>query len=142
MYIHLLERFSQKKLIVCGAGLRYGVAYAALEELSQEIFKIPYGVGDLPDLFKNQMIETSRPIEYQGICEGDIIDGRVINIAEFGIFVNISNGLDGLIHKSNYNNHIDIENLNRGMTIKVKVQSIKPDRNKPNKMKIDLRPIA
>lgn len=138
MYIHLLERFEVNQLIVCGAGLRYGVAHSALDELSQECLKVPYGKGSLPKTLANQLAELSKPVEYQGIKEGDVIDGSVNNVADFGVFVNLG-PVDGLLHVSQYTANFNPDMLYRGDSLKVKVHSIKPDFKKAGKMKIDLR---
>lgn len=138
MYMHLLDRFEANQLVVSGSGLRYGVAHSALEELSQEYLKVSYGVGSLPKTLENQLKELSKPVEYQGVKEGDVINGNVINVADFGVFVNLGS-VDGLLHISQYPKHFDPDDLYRGESIKVKVHSIKPDFKKAGKMKIDLR---
>ena len=69
----------------------------------------------------------------QGIVEepevGKIYDGKVVNIVDFGAFVNFMGGKDGLVHVSEIRNE-RVENvrdaLAEGQEVKVKVLEIDP----------------
>lgn len=57
--------------------------------------------------------------------EGDVFDGKVVKIMPFGAFVNIKNGIDGLIHISELSDkHIkmveDVLQLNQSIRVKIK----------------------
>ena len=57
--------------------------------------------------------------------EGDVFDGKVVKIMPFGAFVNIKNGIDGLIHISELSDkHIkmveDVIQLNQIIRVKIK----------------------
>jgi polyribonucleotide nucleotidyltransferase len=57
--------------------------------------------------------------------EGDVFDGKVVKIMPFGAFVNIKNGIDGLIHISELSDkHIktveDVIQLNQSIRVKIK----------------------
>jgi polyribonucleotide nucleotidyltransferase len=61
---------------------------------------------------------------------GAIYEGKVVKITDFGAFVNIKQGTDGLVHISELANHrvkkvTDV--LNEGETVKVKVLDITRD---------------
>ena len=60
---------------------------------------------------------------------GDVVNGRVNNIKDYGVFVSLGNGLSGLIHKSELA-HAYVENPNdhvtSGETIEVKVIELRP----------------
>ena len=55
---------------------------------------------------------------------GDIIPGKVVNIASFGAFVEISPGTDGMVHISELENHRvasveDVVNVGDEITVKI-----------------------
>ena len=55
---------------------------------------------------------------------GDIITGKVVNIASFGAFVEISPGTDGMVHISELENHRvasveDVVNVGDEITVKI-----------------------
>ena len=61
---------------------------------------------------------------------GSIIEGKIKNITDFGIFIGIEEGIDGLVHISQLANHrvtkvSDI--VKEGDTLKVKVLEISRD---------------
>ncbi len=66
--------------------------------------------------------------------DGDIIDGTVRNITDYGIFVEIEPGIDGLIHVSDISWLKKTVNPNdvakKGEPIKTKILSIDPDNRK------------
>jgi len=105
------------------------------------------GVGDKFDVriikvnFKRRNIVVSRRVllsekqearvkEFlEGIKEGDIVEGTVKNITEFGAFIELD-GIDGLLHITDMSwrriNHPS-EMLSIGETIKVKVKEVDED---------------
>lgn len=57
--------------------------------------------------------------------EGDVFDGKVVKIMPFGAFVNLTTGLDGLIHISglsdkHINNVEDVLQLNQSIRVRIK----------------------
>ncbi len=50
---------------------------------------------------------------------GDILEGTIKNITEFGLFVEFSSGVDGLVHVSDLKNEEDIKKYNKNDKIKV-----------------------
>lgn len=64
---------------------------------------------------------------------GDIVNGTVRNIADFGAFVDIGVHMDGLVHKSEMadkfvSNPMDI--LSVGQAVKVKIKEVDTNRNR------------
>ena len=62
--------------------------------------------------------------------EGDIFEGEVKSLTNFGAFVEVTDGIQGLVHVSEISNkHVDKPSdvLKVGQTVKVKVLSIDPD---------------
>jgi len=50
---------------------------------------------------------------------GDILEGTIKNITEFGLFVEFPSGVDGLVHISDLNSEEDIKKYNKNDKIKV-----------------------
>ena len=64
-----------------------------------------------------------------GLTEGDIIDGEVKTLTSFGAFVEVADGIQGLVHVSEISNkHVEKPSdvLKVGQDVKVKVLSIDP----------------
>lgn len=67
----------------------------------------------------------------QNVKEGDVIEGTIVRITDFGAFVNIYPFVDGLLHKNefSYNPNVNMfDHIEVGQKIKVKV--VKIDANK------------
>ena len=65
----------------------------------------------------------------EGLHEGDIIEGEVKSLTSFGAFVEVADGIQGLVHVSEIaNKHVDKPSdvLKVGQTVKVKVLSVDP----------------
>lgn len=64
-----------------------------------------------------------------GLTEGDIIDGEVKTLTSFGAFVEVADGIQGLVHVSEISNkHVEKPSdvLKVGQDVKVKILSIDP----------------
>ena len=65
--------------------------------------------------------------------EGDVIEGEVVNLVDFGAFVKLAEGIEGLVHVSEISNeHVDkpSDELNIGDTVKVKILEINPEKKR------------
>ena len=65
----------------------------------------------------------------EGLHEGDIIEGEVKTLTSFGAFVEVADGIQGLVHVSEIaNKHVDKPSdvLKVGQTVKVKVLGVDP----------------
>ncbi len=65
----------------------------------------------------------------EGLHEGDIIEGEVKTLTSFGAFIEVADGIQGLVHVSEIaNKHVDKPSdvLKVGQTVKVKVLSVDP----------------
>ena len=64
---------------------------------------------------------------------GDVIKGKVVNLLDFGAFVEVSEGVEGLIHVSEISwDHVEkpSDELNIGDEVEVKILSIDPEEEK------------
>ena len=84
-------------------------------------------------LGRKQLLE--KPFaEFVGSHEvGDVITGKVVNLLDFGAFVEVSEGVEGLIHVSEISwDHVEkpSDELNIGDEVEVKILSIDPEEEK------------
>ncbi|MGS3971735.1 30S ribosomal protein S1 [Staphylococcus pseudintermedius] len=118
-----------------------------VSELSHEHVKSPEEVVSIGDTVKVKVrsveqdservslsIKDTLPSPFETIqekySEGDIVEGKVIRLASFGAFVEISSGLQGLVHISEISHkHIGTpgEVLEPGQTVQVKILGINPE---------------
>ena len=65
---------------------------------------------------------------------GDVIEGEIKNITEFGIFVSLGNDLDGMVHLSDIdwdkNPEEAVKDYSKGMTISTKILEIDADKER------------
>ena len=65
---------------------------------------------------------------------GDVIEGEIKNITEFGIFVSLGNELDGMVHLSDIdwdkNPEEAVKDYQKGMVIKTKILEIDADKER------------
>ena len=64
---------------------------------------------------------------------GDVVEGKVVNLLDFGAFVEVADGVEGLVHVSEISwDHVEkpSDELNVGDTIEVKIISIDKDEEK------------
>ncbi len=76
---------------------------------------------------------------------GQIIDGKVVRMAAFGAFVEIEEGVDGLIHVSQIaHKHVakPEDELSIGQIITVKVMDIDPENNRISLSKKETEPVS
>lgn len=67
------------------------------------------------------------------VKEGDVIEGTIVRITEFGAFVNIYPRVDGLLHKNEYSYNPDVnmfDEIEEGQKVKVKVIYIDSNRER------------
>ncbi|QVK19606.1 S1 RNA-binding domain-containing protein [Mycoplasmatota bacterium] len=63
----------------------------------------------------------------QNVKEGDVIEGTIVRITDFGAFINVYPYVDGLLHKNEYSYNPNInmfDHIEVGQKIKVKVNRI------------------
>lgn len=80
-----------------------------------------------------QTVEEPWEVFKTSVNVGDIVDGKVVNLLDFGAFVRLNEGVDGLLHvsqisKDHVNKPADV--LKVGDTVKVKVIEINEDERK------------
>ncbi len=83
-----------------------------------------------------EVLEEQEELSRQRLKElkvGDVIEGTVKNVVEFGIFVDLGNGLEGLVHISEVS-WTKVDNLHElyrpGDKVKVQILEIDPDKKK------------
>jgi ribosomal protein S1 len=54
---------------------------------------------------------------------GDTVSGRIKKVLDYGIFVTLAPGVDGLLHNSNNANYLDYSKSSIGLTIDVKIKA-------------------
>lgn len=58
------------------------------------------------------------------IHEGDVIQGSVTNILDFGVFVDVGQGVEGLIHNSELQDKANVEKVKPGTSVRVEILNI------------------
>ncbi|MCH3904257.1 MAG: 30S ribosomal protein S1 [Lactobacillus sp.] len=69
----------------------------------------------------------------KGLTEGDVIEGKIKTLTSFGAFVEVADGIQGLVHVSEISNkHVDKPSdvLKVGETVKVRVLNIDPNEHR------------
>jgi small subunit ribosomal protein S1 len=65
---------------------------------------------------------------------GDVLEGEIRNVTEFGLFVGIGDQIDGMVHMSDLSwkeaGEEAIKNFKKGDTVKVKVLEIDPEKER------------
>lgn len=64
---------------------------------------------------------------------GDVVTGKVVNLLDFGAFVEVAEGVEGLVHVSEISwEHVEkpSDELNEGQEVEVKIISIDPEEEK------------
>ncbi len=77
-----------------------------------------------------QTIEEPWTLFTNSVNEGDVVEGKVVNILDFGAFIRLEQGVDGLLHVSQISKeHIEKPSdvLNMGDQVTVKVIGINPE---------------
>lgn len=87
-----------------------------------------------------QELEKSRKAFYETLSVDSLLDGQVTRIMPYGLFVRLSDGVEGMVHVSELGwskaaNPEDVATV--GDTVRVKVIGIEPDK-KPGLLKISL----
>lgn len=62
--------------------------------------------------------------------EGTLVEGKVSQIVDFGIFVELEPGVEGLLHNSELRDLAQREELEAGQSVLVKVIRVEPDRRR------------
>jgi small subunit ribosomal protein S1 len=87
-----------------------------------------------------RQLEKARKEFYENLKVGSVMDGRVTRIMPYGVFVKLSDGVEGMVHVSelSWSKVAKPEDAVKiGDTVRVKIMGIEPDR-KPGMKKISL----
>jgi small subunit ribosomal protein S1 len=78
-------------------------------------------------LSRKRLLPDPWPIVTENLYEGDIISGTVTNTVDFGAFVEVGQGVEGLVHISQIpGGENALRALNRGEEVQVKVLRVDP----------------
>ncbi|MGC9467224.1 MAG: 30S ribosomal protein S1, partial [Anaerolineae bacterium] len=79
-------------------------------------------------------IKALTPDPWESVAErynvGDLVDGRVTQVVDFGAFIELEPGVEGLLHNSELRDITQREELSSGESILVKVIRVEPDRRR------------
>jgi small subunit ribosomal protein S1 len=79
-------------------------------------------------------IKALQPDPWESVDEryviGEVVEGKISQIADFGIFVEVEPGVEGLLHNSELISMAQREELEIGTTELVKIIRIEPDRHR------------
>jgi small subunit ribosomal protein S1 len=86
-------------------------------------------------------LEASRKQFYETLSVGNVLDGAITRLMPYGVFVQLSPGVEGMVHISELSwskiKHPD-QLVSPGDPVQVKVLGIEPTEQDPGKMKISL----
>ncbi|MGC9522293.1 MAG: 30S ribosomal protein S1, partial [Anaerolineae bacterium] len=79
-------------------------------------------------------IKALTPDPWESVAEryqvGDLVEGRVTQVVDFGVFIELEPGVEGLLHNSELRDVAQREELSAGDSILVKVIRVEPDRRR------------
>jgi len=79
-------------------------------------------------------IKALTPDPWESVTErydvGTLVEGRVTQVVDFGVFIELEPGIEGLLHNSELRDIAQREELSSGQSILVKVIRVEPDRRR------------
>lgn len=75
-------------------------------------------------LSRKRLLSDSWPLVVDELYTGQVIEGTVANVAEFGIFVDLGKGVEGLVHTSEIPGEVNWKNLESDSLLAVRVLEI------------------
>lgn len=102
------------------------------EKVRVRILKVDPGSGRV-SLSMKEAMQSPWETAASKFREGDIVDGVVKRLADFGAFVELEPGLEGLVHVSQISHqHVahPSDALHVGETVTVKILAVEPDRKR------------
>ncbi len=79
-------------------------------------------------------IKALAPDPWESVVEryqvGDLVEGHVTQVVDFGVFIELEPGVEGLLHNSELRDVAQREELSSGDSILVKVIRVEPDRRR------------
>ncbi len=79
-------------------------------------------------------IKALTPDPWESVTEryaiGTLVEGRVTQVVDFGVFIELEPGVEGLLHNSELRDIAQREELESGQSILVKVIRVEPDRRR------------
>jgi small subunit ribosomal protein S1 len=122
--IHVSEMSWTKRIQRPGDVLKKGERVEAVVlKVDREAVRLSLGL--------KQVLENPWDTIKDRYPEGKVIEGKVTRLAKFGAFVEVEEGIDGLIHVSDFTSEKRIENPNEvvkvGQVVRAKVLSADPE---------------
>jgi len=75
-------------------------------------------------LSRKRLLPDPWPLVVEKLRTGQIVEGAVANVAEFGVFVDVGEGVEGLVHASEIPREVDWKDLESGSLLTVRVLEI------------------
>jgi small subunit ribosomal protein S1 len=75
-------------------------------------------------LSRKRLLSDSWPLVVDELYTGQVIEGTVANVAEFGVFVDLGKGVEGLVHTSEIPGEVNWKNLESDSLLAVRVLEI------------------
>lgn len=75
-------------------------------------------------LSRKRLLSDPWPLVVDGLHTGQVVKGFVSTVAEFGVFVNLGKGVEGLIHTSEIPQEVNWQDLKSGSLLAVRVLEI------------------
>jgi small subunit ribosomal protein S1 len=72
---------------------------------------------------------------------GDLVEGKVTQVVDFGAFIELEPGVEGLLHNSEFMDFAQREELEQGQDLLVKIIRIEPNRRRIGLSVRQVRPI-
>jgi small subunit ribosomal protein S1 len=75
-------------------------------------------------LSRKRLLPDPWPLVAEGLRAGQVVEGAVANVVEFGVFVDLGKGVEGLVHTSEIPGEFDWKDLESGSLLTVRVLEI------------------
>ncbi|MBN1486728.1 MAG: S1 RNA-binding domain-containing protein, partial [Anaerolineae bacterium] len=79
-------------------------------------------------------IKALKPDPWESVSDryqkGTLVQGKITQIVDFGVFVELEPGIEGLLHNSELRDHEQREEIEAGATVLSKIIRIEPDRRR------------
>jgi len=75
-------------------------------------------------LSRKRLLPDPWPLVAEGLRAGQVVEGKVANVAAFGIFVDLGKGVEGLVHTSEIPQEVNWKELESSSPIRVRMLDI------------------
>jgi small subunit ribosomal protein S1 len=93
------------------------------DEVDVYILKVDRERGRI-GLSRKRLLPDPWPLVVEGLRAGQVVEGAVANVVEFGVFVDLGKGVEGLVHTSEIPKEVNWKDLEPGSPLAVRVLEI------------------